>query len=210
MTSAEAMTRAIRLVAFDAMGVVFASGDDVGELLIPYLRGLGCTLDEADIQRWYLECSLGRMTSADFWERCGVSGDDEEYLESHRLTSGILDLLAWTRAQGLLVGLLSNDVAEWSALLRRRFGLDEVMDVCVISGDAGVRKPDPAIFRQFAAQADCQPGEILFFDDRPANIQAARDAGLTARLFADVGQARRVIPALLGGRACDDDRKKRG
>ena len=41
----------------------------------------------------------------------------------------------------------------------------------------GVRKPNEAIYRCFEKATGTAPAEILFFDDRPENVQAACDYG---------------------------------
>ncbi|WP_177328723.1 hypothetical protein [Amycolatopsis australiensis] len=48
---------AIDVVLFDAMGVLYASADDVGELLVPYLRTHGCVLRREEIEQLYEECT---------------------------------------------------------------------------------------------------------------------------------------------------------
>jgi HAD superfamily hydrolase (TIGR01509 family) len=44
-------------------------------------------------------------------------------------------------------------------------------------------KPDPAIYREFERRVNHRSGEILFFDDLPENIEAARAAGWNAELI---------------------------
>lgn len=46
-------------------------------------------------------------------------------------------------------------------------------------------KPDPAIFRLFCARFRLEPGECVFVDDNPANVLAARECGMDARLLED-------------------------
>lgn len=41
----------------------------------------------------------------------------------------------------------------------------------------GLAKPDPAIYRRVAELERVEPGRILFFDDTPENVEAARRAG---------------------------------
>jgi len=48
--------------------------------------------------------------------------------------------------RGIAVACLTNDVSEWSALLRRRFELETRIRPWIVSGDVGARKPDPQIF----------------------------------------------------------------
>jgi len=181
------------LVAFDAMGVLYRSADDVEELLVPYLREKGCALSRPEIDDLYHQCSLGRMPSATFWEKCGVAGDDAEYCERHELSEGIADLLAWVAERGAPMAVLSNDVSEWSRALRRRFGLGTCIHCWVVSGDVGHRKPGQAIYRAFLEQAGTAPDSVVFFDDRPANVAAACRAGMRAHVFHDAEAARVIL-----------------
>jgi putative hydrolase of the HAD superfamily len=169
---------------FDAMGVLYSSADDVGELLVPYLRSHGCVLPRDEIARLYEECSLGKLPSTDFWAVAGTSGaSDDEYCRNHRLTAGIVALLAELDVTGVRLACLSNDVSEWSKLLRERFGLGEYITDWLISGDIGVRKPAPETFTTLCRRLDVVPERILLIDDREANVAAARAAGLQALQF---------------------------
>ena len=176
-----------RVIALDAMGVIYRSADDVTDLLIPYARSLGCRLEDDRILQAYVECSLGAMTSSELWEQLGVAGDDEEYCRAHELTDGVPEALASLAAAGVTLACLSNDVSEWSLLLRGRFGLDRYIRTWVISGDIRVRKPDPRAFDALARALCVAPGDILFVDDRARNVQAARAAGLDAVLYEPTG-----------------------
>jgi putative hydrolase of the HAD superfamily len=181
------VSRAGRLydvVAFDAMGVLYRSRDDVAELLVPYARAKGSALDAGKIELLYTECSLGRFTSADLWRYLGAAGaDDVEYCSGHRLTDGVPDLLAELRSTGTRLACLSNDVSEWSAILRARFGLETWITTWVISGDIGVRKPAPEAYLSLCQGVNAGAARVLFIDDRLANVRAARQAGLAAVWF---------------------------
>lgn len=177
------MPRAVRWLVLDAMGVIYRAGDDVAELLIPYLRDKGCRLSDAEIEALYHAASLGRMTSSEFWQGCGVDGDDADYTAGHSLSSGLKDLLADVTARGICVACLSNDVSEWAAPQRDHFGLAEFIDPWCISGDIGVRKPDAEAFLTLLSMIGADPGECLFVDDRQKNVDAARAVGFEAVLF---------------------------
>ena len=175
---------AIDVVVFDAMGVLYSCADDVGDLLVPYLRSHGCVLDRTEIAQLYRECSLGKTSSADFWASTGADGtSDEDYCRNHRLTAGVLALLAELDATGVRLACLSNDVSEWAKLLRERFGLGEYLSDWFVSGDIGVRKPDPEAFAILCRRLDVLPDRILLIDDREKNVAAARDAGWQALHF---------------------------
>jgi putative hydrolase of the HAD superfamily len=173
-----------KVVALDAMGVLYRSADDVTELLVPYARAKGSRLGTERIHELYVQCSLGRMTSGELWQQLGTRGaDDEEYCRWHELTEGVLPALERLSSRGVGLACLSNDVSEWSVVLRRRFGLDNYVNTWVISGDVGVRKPSPEAYAALSGALALAPSQILFVDDRMANVRAARAAGMASVLY---------------------------
>ena len=52
-----------------------------------------------------------------------------------------------------------------------------LFDTVVVSGDEGLVKPDPAIFRLACARTGLAPADLAFVDDNAANIAAARALG---------------------------------
>ncbi|MTD58038.1 HAD-IA family hydrolase [Amycolatopsis sp. RM579] len=52
--------------------------------------------------------------------------------------------------------------------------------VLLFSGDVGVAKPDPEIFKLLLERLDVPADECVFFDDRESNVEGARAAGLQA------------------------------
>jgi FMN phosphatase YigB (HAD superfamily) len=57
----------------------------------------------------------------------------------------------------------------------------------------GLAKPDPEIYRALQQDAEVAPERILFFDDLPENVNAARDLGWRAVL---VDPARETAPQI--------------
>jgi 2-haloacid dehalogenase len=55
----------------------------------------------------------------------------------------------------------------------------------VVSGDEGLIKPDPAIYRLACDRAGLTPEQLLFIDDSAANIAAADDLGFHTLHFTD-------------------------
>lgn len=167
------------VLALDAMGVIYDHSDDVAELLVPYVRSLGCTMSLDEINERYIQCSLGRSTSSQLWEQLGVANraSDVDYISHHRLTPGVLEVLALAQSRGWLATCLSNDVAEWSLLLRRRFALESFITHWIISGEVGARKPDPSIYEHLVATVSVSGEGILFIDDREKNLRVPLVAG---------------------------------
>jgi putative hydrolase of the HAD superfamily len=91
------------------------------------------------------------------------------------------------------LGLRLVCVSNWDVSLPEvlaRCGLDGALDGVVTSAEAGVRKPDPAIFAPAVELARCSAAEALYVGDTPAeDLVAARAAGIRALLIARDGGA---------------------
>ena len=167
------------IVALDAMGVIYKVGDDVGELLVPFIiEENGCDNSQY-IEQQYLLASTGEITASEFWNRMDLSSDlEDKYLEKLELNSGLYDFLQSMKDRGARMACLSNDVAEWSLKLRKKFALDEFIEYWVISGNVNCRKPDKRIYQIMINKLDAEPGTIFFVDDRVPNLNAAKSCGL--------------------------------
>ena len=64
-----------------------------------------------------------------------------------------------------------------------RFGHIEIFDGMVVSCDYHVLKPDERIYRILLEKFHLKPEECLFFDDRPENVQGAREVGMNSEVF---------------------------
>ena len=169
------------------MGVIYSVGDDVKDLLCPFIAEKGGTRDTTKIERLYRSASLGNMSASKFWEGVGIDPRlEDEYLQRHELTNGLVDFLAAIRERDYELWCLSNDLSEWSRKLRVRFGLDKYFRGFVISGDVGARKPDQAIFTYLIDQLHARPSEIIFVDDQRKNLDSAAALGFEAIFFSPV------------------------
>ncbi|MGH2739847.1 MAG: HAD family hydrolase [Actinomycetota bacterium] len=99
------------------------------------------------------------------------------------------------RDHGILTALLSNswDTRHYSDDLR---GL--LFDVVVISGEVGMRKPEPEIYAFTAEQLGVPPEACLFVDDHPGNVEAAERAGMKGILHRRAEETIPELEAMLG------------
>jgi epoxide hydrolase-like predicted phosphatase len=80
------------------------------------------------------------------------------------------------RAKGLRTALLSNS---WGEGGYPRQDFPGLFDAVVISGEVGMRKPEPRIFLHTAELLDIDPAECVFIDDVEGNVRAAVGCGMT-------------------------------
>ena len=112
-----------------------------------------------------------------------------------QLEETMLSAIAAARAGGLKTGLLSNS---WGTALYPRERLDALFDVSVISGEVGMRKPDPAIFELTVRRLGVVPERCVFVDDHPGHLTSAAEAGMTTVLHRDPAQTIVELESLLG------------
>ena len=94
----------------------------------------------------------------------------------------MFDLVEKLKSAGVRVALLSNS---WGNTYPRE-QIDALFDPVVISGEVGMRKPNPEIFAHTLKLLGVKPGEVVFIDDAVANIEGARWAGLRTVLHIDI------------------------
>jgi putative hydrolase of the HAD superfamily len=84
------------------------------------------------------------------------------------------------KQNGYGVHLGTNQESYRGGHMRTALGYDDLFDVSCYSHDLGVAKPDPAFFTEAARRIGADVETILFIDDNPRNVDAARTAGMLA------------------------------
>jgi putative hydrolase of the HAD superfamily len=103
--------------------------------------------------------------------------DMDDFLGDVRPDARMFRALEDLRDHGVPVGLLSNS---WAMSAYPMELLTESFDTLVISAQAGMRKPEPRIFRHAAEQLGVAAADCVFVDDTKAHVAAAAEVGMTA------------------------------
>lgn len=82
------------------------------------------------------------------------------------------------------LGLLSNASPELRGKLRA-LKVDGLFDHIFISSEMKMSKPQPEIYKAVLATVMLRPDQIIFIDDKDANITAARQLGIPSLKFTD-------------------------
>ncbi|HYO60717.1 MAG TPA: HAD family phosphatase [Actinomycetota bacterium] len=132
-------------------------------------------------------------------EESGVEVDPDSLIQrlfgGLELEKSMLTAVERARAAGLKTGLLSNS---WGTSLYPRDRLDPIFDVMVISGEVGLRKPDPAIFTLTTDRLGLPAEACVFVDDHPGHLTSAAEAGMTTVLHRDPARTIAELESLLG------------
>jgi epoxide hydrolase-like predicted phosphatase len=147
-----------------------------------------------------LECGL--MTEEEFEPRfaaiIGVadhSGLIDRLFAGMRPDMAMLGAVRTAKLAGVRTGLISNS---WGKGRYDRSLFPELFDGVVISGEVGMRKPDPRIYELGAQSIDLPPARCVFVDDLPFNLKPAAELGMTTVLHRSSAETVPELEALLG------------
>lgn len=117
------------------------------------------------------------------WSREDIVAVMEAVPSELKLIEGTAALIYDLRAQGHALYFLSNMPEPYADYLEQSFPLKEWFVSGVFSGRVKQSKPSREIFDLALEQFDAKPEELLFLDDHPANIAAAKELGWHTHLF---------------------------
>lgn len=108
---------------------------------------------------------------------------------------GSADLVRELRAQGVRVLGLTNWSAETFHHAEPAAPAIGLLEGVIVSGEVGLAKPDPRIYRLLAERFSLDPARTVFLDDSAANVAAAAAEGFAAVLFTTASAARAELAA---------------
>jgi putative hydrolase of the HAD superfamily len=158
-------------------------------------------MSDASARDLLAELECGRISEAQFEPRFGeLLGVERQEGLIDRLFGGmrpeeamLAGVVAAKRA-GVRTGLLSNS---WGQGRYDRSRFAELFDAVVISGEVGMRKPDPAIYALACERLDRAPERCVFVDDLPGNLKPARVIGMATVLHRDAASTLAELEGLL-------------
>ena len=190
-----------RTVVFDLGEVLVPSGG-----VIPRLAGeLGITVEEFVPAYWSGRAAFDLGGSAEeYWtgvlaalgrapepELLGLLSEVDSVKWS-TLPQVSADLLAHLQGRGERLGVLSNAPGPLAAAVRTAQWSAGIAHL-VFSAEVALAKPDPEIYAHADSVYGTEPGDVVFFDDKPENVEAARAHGWDAHVWAGTDAALDVL-----------------
>ncbi|TCS40700.1 HAD family hydrolase [Reinekea marinisedimentorum] len=97
---------------------------------------------------------------------------------------GLYECLDELKNAGYAMALVTNGSRKSQRAKIRRLELTRYFDVCLVSEEVGVAKPQPAIFHQAIAAMNCVPEQSVFVGDHPVNdYRGSQACGMTPVWF---------------------------
>ncbi len=119
------------------------------------------------------------------------------FAESVELPDMLQWLIGWKRSNcGFRIISINNEGIELNQYRIEKFNLHDCFDAFVSSGDVGMRKPDPGIFRLAMGIAQARPDQCVYFDDRLMLARAAGQMGIHAHHHHGFATTKKILEDL--------------
>jgi epoxide hydrolase-like predicted phosphatase len=157
--------------------------------------------ESSDARRLVVELECGRIDEPEFEPAfaaiLGVRPDGliDRMFSHTRPDPGVAEAVLAARRAGIRTGLLSNS---WGKGRYERERFADLFDAVVISGEVGLRKPDPAIYTLAARSIGVEPAACVFVDDFYVNLEPAQELGMATVLHEEAAQTTAELERLLG------------
>jgi FMN phosphatase YigB (HAD superfamily) len=153
--------------------------DDLFKFLFDMDRGLVNPYEE------------GLMSSVDFFaklrEKYKLELEYDEFKDIWNIIfqedSEVNNAILYLKNKGYPVFLLSNTNELHFSYIMERYPIVHSLDEWILSYEVGAKKPKQKIFDTIFEKTDTARGEVLYIDDVPEYVEAAKNYGLQGLVF---------------------------
>lgn len=117
------------------------------------------------------------------WNRSTFLSETLDVLHAIDVYHDVMQTVQAIRRCGIRCHIGSNQQALRAKRMSEGLNYRALFDSEFYSCFVGIAKPQARFFEKVVAQLGCDPGAVLFFDDRAENVEAAKQAGLKAMVF---------------------------
>lgn len=188
----------IRALFFDAAGVLYtrprSAWDEALRLFAEHGLAVEPNAERESARRLIAnEASLGRISSTTYFsraldlydvrapERDAILSAVDRFADEIIPTPGARDALLALKGKGKVLGVITDTMYPLDRKMRwlHRVGVADLLDVVSCSSALGVRKPDPAIYRDARERTGVAASEAAFVGHAAQELDGARAAGMT-------------------------------
>jgi len=192
------------VLLFDLGGVLVDLGDPVGAM----------QLDMSNEQFWKLwlasphvhQFETGQLDTSGFVAAFSAvlgiadAAEFEQRLRAWQLPmfAGVEQYLRSLAGHNALALLSNTNELHWQHVVSQTDVFTEFSRL-FLSYETGHAKPSPAAFLDVITHFGCAPEQIVFLDDNPANVTAARATGLRAQQVQGLTELRQAVDGFIVG-----------
>jgi len=196
----------VQVVFFDVGGVLLTNGWG-HESRQKAAKVFGLNYDELDVLHDFIYNvhEIGKISLDDYLDtvifnrpRDFTKNEFKDFMfaQSVELPDMLQWLIKWKQAYGFRVISINNEGKELNDYRIEKFGLHQCFDAFISSGEVGMRKPDPGIYRLAMGIAQVNPEDCVYFDDRAMLVQQAQKLGIRSFHHQDFETTKKNMEAL--------------
>lgn len=181
----------IKVIIFDLGGVLFTNGTKkfIEDISRKYglNRELVKEIMDGDVGSQYREA---KITRDEFWKIAleklnipeSIDALEEQWISGYELIEGTKDIIL-ELSKTYKVYYLSDNVRERVERIDNKYSFLTWFEDGIFSHEAGVRKPNPEIYKYVLRKAGVNPEEAVFIDDKQSALEPADKMGMKTILF---------------------------
>ena len=170
---------------------------DLGDVVFEWSSGGNTSFSTQALRQivsspiWF-EYECGRLTQEECYGRIAqelsieaseIAKAFSRAIDSIQPTGAMIEILKHLKENASIhVFAMSNMAKEDFAALSTKLDWS-MFDQIFISGEAGMRKPDPSFFLHVLNQIAVTPAEVIFIDDKEENVLSAQALGIQSLIF---------------------------
>lgn len=101
------------------------------------------------------------------------------HFDETKLNATLIPILSWYRDKGVIICVASTASPENIGALIDYYELEDAFDGIICGEDVKHGKPKPDIYLATLEACNCEPDEVVVFEDSDVGIEAAQAAGIT-------------------------------
>lgn len=172
----------MRAILFDADGVIVNPMMQFS-VYLAHIYGITPEKTHNFFDETFDQCLLGRARLEDvlppFLSEWGWPGSVDDFIatwmrEDNHVDARLVQAIQRLRGEGYLCCLATLQECHRAEYMRREMGFEHIFDRLFFSCDLGCMKPDPEFYAKIEQQLGLSGKALMFWDDKPWNVHAAR------------------------------------
>ena len=136
---------------------------------------------------------IGAISEEEFFDgiapSVGLTGTEvrSEWIEASKIDKGLIAYIKHLKLN-YKIAICSNTAPKIFREILQTNKIEDLFDVVVSSSEVRMVKPNPDIYLHTLKELGVEPEEIVFIDDREANLEGARAVGIKSLLYKNLEQ----------------------
>jgi len=179
----------IKAVIFDYGGVVVREKGPFKKIIAKKLR-VSFKEFKKTLRFWFNKWKIAQINEKELWANTLKDLNRnfridilKKEIRNQRINNSVIGIVKDIKKKGKKVAILSNTGKEWFNDQKKKFGLDRLFDLIVVSFEEGTAKPEKMFYEIAAKRLGIEPKECVFVDDNESNVRAAEKTGMKGIVY---------------------------